>query len=162
MDMKPGAALDLHTATVRREWLDYNEHMNVTWYTKVFDDAGEMFMRAIGMGEDYTRVHRSSWVILEAHTCYLAEARLDERLRVTGRVLAHDAKRVHLFLELDGEAGPAATCEMMIMHVDLDTRRSAPFPAPTLLLLESIAAEHARLPAPERAARVIALPGARG
>jgi len=152
------AALDLHRVTVPRAWLDYNDHMNVTWYTKVFDDAGEAFIREIGMGEKYTRERGGSWVVLEAHLCYLGEARLGDELRVAGQVLGHDAKRVHLFMEMQRGTDAIASCEQMIMHLDLASRRSAPFPAAVYEQLAALAAAHVALARPAAAGRVIGLP----
>ena len=35
------------------EWIDYNGHMNVAYYTLAFDDALDDFLDKIGIGEDY-------------------------------------------------------------------------------------------------------------
>jgi acyl-CoA thioester hydrolase len=151
--------LELYDDTVPGEWLDYNGHMNVTWYTRVFDDAGEAFMRRIGMGETYSREHRGSWAVVETHLTYQRQLLLGERMGVRGLVLGHDAKRVHLFLELYERASgeTAATAEPMILHLDLRTRRSAPFPDPMFDRIEALARPHAALPRPEQAGRAISL-----
>jgi acyl-CoA thioester hydrolase len=53
-----------------------------------------------------------------------------ERFVVSVRLVDCDAKRMHLFIELLNVDGHkvAATCEQMLMNVDLETRRSTPYP----------------------------------
>jgi acyl-CoA thioester hydrolase len=155
------APLALHEEQVRAEWLDYNDHLNVAYYVMVFDHASEAFVEYLGMGVEYTRATRGSWVVLEAHNTFSRELRRDDPLRVTSQVLAADAKRVHLFHTLyhAGEGYTAATTELMLMHVNLETRRSSPFPTAVLERLRQVAQAHADLPRPPQVGRVIGLPG---
>jgi acyl-CoA thioester hydrolase len=51
----------------------------------------------------------------------------------------------------------AATCEQAGIHIDLTTRRSAPFPADAAARIAALAGDHAPLPRPERAGRAIGL-----
>jgi acyl-CoA thioester hydrolase len=157
------APLALHGERVRAEWLDYNDHMNVAYYVMVFDHASEAFVEYLGMGEAYTQATRGSWVVLEAHNTFSRELRRDDPLRVETHVLAHDAKRVHLFHTLyhAGEGHQAATSELMLMHVDLEARRASPFPPAVLGRLRQVAAAHAALPRPPEVGRAIGLPAPR-
>ena len=154
------APLTLHEERVRAEWLDYNDHMNVAYYVMVFDHASEAFIEYLGMGAAYTRATRGSWVVLESHNTFSRELRRDDPLQVATRVLAFDAKRVHVFHTLchAGERHQAATSELMLMHVDLDARRSSPFPPAVLERVRQVAVAHASLPRPAEAGRVIGLP----
>jgi len=154
------APLTLHEERVRGEWLDYNDHLNVAYYLMVFDHASEAFVEYLGMGAEYTRATRGSWVVLEAHTTFSRELRRDDLLRVETQVLAFDAKRVHLFHTLyhAGEGYQAATNELMLMHVDLEARRSSPFPPAVLERVRQVARAHAELPRPPEVGRVIGLP----
>jgi acyl-CoA thioester hydrolase len=154
------APLRLHEERVRPEWLDYNDHMNVAYYVMVFDHASEAFVEYLGMGAEYTRVTGGSWVVLEAHNTFRRELRRDDPLRVATQVLGFDAKRVHLFHTLHHatQGYPAATAELMLMHVDLAARRSSPFPATVLERLAHVARAHASLACPPEVGRVIGLP----
>jgi acyl-CoA thioester hydrolase len=153
----------LHTGRVRAEWLDYNEHMNVAYYVMVFDHASEAFVEYLGMGAKYTRATRGSWVVLEAHATFTRELLRDDPLRVATQVLAFDAKRVHLFHTLyhADDGYQAATNELMLMHVDLQARRSSPFPSDVLDRLRQVAVIHAGLPRPPEVGRTIGLPAPR-
>lgn len=71
----PNTGLCEYRVTVGRDWLDYNEHMNVAYYLKAFDDAGEGLTVVIGMGADYTRRTNNSWVALESHITFQEDER---------------------------------------------------------------------------------------
>ncbi|HUF55664.1 MAG TPA: thioesterase family protein, partial [Thermohalobaculum sp.] len=40
------------------EWIDYNGHMNVAYYTMAFDNALDEVYAALGIGENLVRSHR--------------------------------------------------------------------------------------------------------
>lgn len=119
----------LHTAMMEvvPEWLDYNGHMNVAYYSHAFDLAGEEFVKAAGMGEDYTRETQNSWMVLESHITYQNEATLGDRLRVVSRVLDCNAKCAHLYQEMFRDETLLSTQEQLVLHVSLVSRRGAPF-----------------------------------
>lgn len=142
---------------VQPEWLDYNQHMNVAYYTLAFDQAGEALVEAIGMGEAHTRATHNSWMVLEAHIGYLQEAHLGDELRIETRVLDCDAKRAHLYQEMYRGDDLLSAQEQLVLHVSLDTRRSAPFEAPVLARLQALQAAQAALPTPERVGRNVGI-----
>ena len=70
----PRTGLCEYRVMVGRDWLGYNQHMNVAYYLKAFDDAGEGLTVVIGMGADYTRRTGNSWVALASHITFQNEA----------------------------------------------------------------------------------------
>lgn len=40
--------------TVRPEWADYNGHMNVAYFTLIFDHATDVFYPLVGLGKSPT------------------------------------------------------------------------------------------------------------
>ena len=74
-------------------------------------------------------------------------------------LLMHDAKRMHLFHHMyNGETGQlCATIELMIVHVDMISRRSAPFPEETLASLQTYMKDQAPFSHPEQAGSVIGI-----
>ncbi|HMM77329.1 MAG TPA: thioesterase family protein [Gammaproteobacteria bacterium] len=142
---------------VRPDWLDYNGHMNVAYYSLAFDLAGEEFVRAAGMGEDYTRATQNSWMVLEAHITYQNEARLGDRLRIDSRVLDCNAKCAHLYQEMHREDTLLATQEQLVLHVSLATRRGAPFEPAILANFQTLRERQAALPRPQWIGRRIGI-----
>lgn len=150
---------DRHRATVLPEWVDANGHMNMGYYLIAFDRATDTFCDQLGVGWAYAE-HRLGMVFaLEAHIVYERELRQDDPFRVVTQILAHDEKRLRLFHAMHhaAEGWRAAVNEVMLLHVDFDTRRAAPWPELTRQRLQAIAAAHAVLPRPEAAGRGIAM-----
>lgn len=147
----------LHRETVQPDWIDYNGHMNLAYYVLVFDHATDALQDVVGLDAAYRRATGGSIFVVEAHLTYDSEVHLGEEMRVRPRVLDVDEKRLHLFHEMfaGNDDRLAATNELMILHVDLKSRRAAPFPAPILAHLERLKAAHGILPKPARAGRRI-------
>jgi len=150
----------IHRETVRPEWIDYNGHMNVAYYNLAFDHALDQLFDTIDVGADYVKRTNNSMFVLEAHVNYLQEVVLGDPLVFELHVLDHDTKRLHLFLQMvHADAGyRAATSEQLAVHVDLESRRSTPFPDPVMREIERLSKSHA---AQERAKEVGAVIGIR-
>jgi len=158
-DLDPAAPLDRHRAVVRPEWIDPNGHMNVAYYVLAFDQATDTFCEQLGVAWDYV-AHKLGMVFaLEAHVTYDREVRVDDPLRITTQLLGHDGKRVHFFHTMyhGNEGWLAATNELILLHVDFDTRRAAPWRDETLRRLETMTVAHGALPWPAKAGRQISL-----
>jgi len=145
---------------VRPEWVDYNGHMTDSRYLQVFGDATDALWRKVGIDAGYRARGRSLYTV-ESHVTHQAQARALDTLTVFARVLAVDAKRVHVYCELVRADGTTvATGEQIYLHVDTTAARSAPMDAGVREQLEALVAAQARRPAPERAGRAIRMPPA--
>ena len=137
-----------HQATIPEEYLDVMGHMNVMWYTHLFDQGTFAFFAMFGMDAHYYTNSRSGGFALEQHTRYLAEVRLGDHVTVRTRALGRTAKRLHFmhFLTKGDGHTLAATTELVGTHVDLRARRTSPFPDPIARSFDEFLAEHSRLP----------------
>ncbi|MBL4807161.1 MAG: thioesterase family protein [Rhodobacteraceae bacterium] len=124
------APLLTSTRTVPHGWIDYNGHMNVAHYMAAFDQAtDEVFERHLGIGEDHTKRTQHGPYVVQSTLHYLAEFLEGAEYHVRVHLVDHDQKRMHLFLQMIDAAGAiGATGEIMMMNVDLTTRRSTPYP----------------------------------
>jgi len=154
-----GAPLDRHRASVKPEWIDGNGHMNVAYYVLAFDHATDTFAEQLGIAWTYVEHKLGMTFVLEAHVTYDREVREGDPLRITTQLLDHDAKRAHFFHAMyHGDEGwLAAANELVMLHVDYETRRTAPWRPETLDRLGRMAAAHRGLPWPEKAGRRIGL-----
>jgi len=140
---------------VPASWTDYNGHMNETHYLEAAGQATDEFMAMIGADADYVAAG-GSYFTVESHIRYLDELSAGERLIITTQLLAGEGKKMHLFHRLHRNDGLlAATVEVLLIHVDLKTRRSCPPSEAVALKLESYAKAHAKLPMPEGAGRFV-------
>ena len=153
------ALLRLHQDRVRPEWLDYNGHMNETFYLLVFSQATDEFMDLIGMDDVNRKRTGTSIYTLETHINYLREVGRWEPVEVTTQLLDLDEKRFHLFHVMEhGETGERlATTEMMLLNVDMAGPRAAPFRAEVKAKLDEILAAQAGLPRPKEAGRAVGI-----
>ncbi|MBT5264574.1 MAG: thioesterase-like protein [Rhodospirillaceae bacterium] len=144
---------------VQPEWIDYNGHMNVGYYSVAFDKATDVLLDQFGLGRDYRDSENASVFIVEAHLTYENEVHEGQNLIFSSQVLDADDKRVH-FLHLmhhEQDGLLAASNELLGLHVDLGSRRASSFSDHSRALIETMRAEHASLPRPKQAGRVMAI-----
>lgn len=153
------APLELTGMAVRPEHIDANGHMNVGYYNVIFDQALDKFFVPFDLDWAYVQRTNLSTFVLETHVCYLQEVVEGDRLRFTFQLLGADAKRIHYFMNMfHAEKGYlAATSEQILVHVDLATRRSCPFPAEHAALFARMMAGHGKLPTPPQAGKSIGM-----
>jgi len=155
--MDLSAPLRLHEGVVLPEWIDYNGHMNVASYVQAFDYATDALMEHIGMGRDYREHAHCSGFVLETHVNYQREMVVGDAFYCTTQLLGFDAKRIHYFHRMyhAGNQRLTATTELILIHVELSQRHSAPMPSPILDRLSALLSHHAQLPRPLQSGRVI-------
>ena len=68
---------------VLKDWIDYNSHMNVAFYTLAFDKSLDEFLEeTLGIGETHAFQNKQGPFVLQAHYYYLNEMSLDEKFNV--------------------------------------------------------------------------------
>jgi acyl-CoA thioester hydrolase len=149
----------IYRDTVKPEWVDYNGHLRDAFYMLIYSLATDALMDRIGLDDAGRRARHRTLYTLEAHVIYLREIKEGAPVRVEARVIAHDRKRVHLYMEMfEGDAPePVSACEQMLMHIDTSgAPKAASFDddiAQRIAAMPIIAREQAR-----HAGRVIGLP----
>jgi acyl-CoA thioester hydrolase len=147
------------TETVMKQWIDYNGHLNMAYYNVIFDHGVDHLYDYLGIGQAYTKSGIGSCFTMEVHVHYLNELSLGDEVEVHLQLLDCDAKRVHMFEQLyhKQEGYLAATSEQIGMHIDMATRRSAPFPADVYEELQRLCDSHRTLQVPEQVGHVIGI-----
>lgn len=114
---------------VPESWVDHNGHMNDGEYSRAFSDAGMAWTTHLGLTESKIKTLSFTIFTLESHIVYLKEVFAQENITVQVRLYDYDAKRLHGFMTLFNEAGArCATNEVMLMGMDTEAGRPAPFP----------------------------------
>lgn len=157
--MTENGPLQLHESVVLPEWIDYNGHMNVAFYVLAFDQATDAFLDHIGLDHGYKKAANCTTFVVDMNVCYLGEVLEGDPLRFTTQLIHADEKRLHYFHRMyHAEKGfLAATNELMTVHISLETRRVAPMRDDILNRVESLRVQHAMLPYPAQAGRLIAI-----
>jgi acyl-CoA thioester hydrolase len=160
-NMPDTASPVVYRDSVRAEWVDYNGHLRDAFYMLIFSFATDALIDRIGLDDTVRKARGRSIYTLEAHINYLHEIKEGTPVRVDVRVLAHDAKRLHIYLEMfagDDSVEPVAAGEQMLLHVDTGGPRAIAFDPDVEARVRELAEAHARRPTAAYRGRVIGLP----
>ena len=119
----------LTTKKIIKEWTDYNNHMNLSYYILVFDMGAEIILSKFKMGEHSAKTTKKSTMVVETHTTYNNEVKEDDEVDVSLAYFDHDNKRLHYKLEMHDKAKNilSATTEVLALYMDLKKRKVADF-----------------------------------
>lgn len=117
--------------TVTPDFIDANGHMNIRRYMEHCARSADVICRDVGIDDDYRARRRMGVFTVEHHLRYFSELREGEKFSVHSRVLERSDKGVHLmaFLLDRTHERLSNTLEIVLVHVDMDTRRATPMPA---------------------------------
>jgi acyl-CoA thioester hydrolase len=149
--------VEVDRGNVLPEWIDINGHMNVAYYVLAFDLGVDALWARFGITEEHIQGNDSSTFAVESHVVYRRELKENEPYIVTAQILAFDEKRIHQFQRMyhAEDRFLAATAEWMNLHVDLSTRRVAPWPGHILAAIRGAAESQNDWPYPADAGRVM-------
>ena len=141
------------------EYIDPNGHMNVGYYSVLFDKALDLPWDILGLGSAGIAASGRSSFALETHVTYQRELREGDPLDFTFQLIDFDGKRMHYFMTMlhGNERWLAATSEAISICVDMATRRSTAWPADRLVLLRALHETHSRRPRPTEIGRRIGI-----
>ena len=120
----------LSSQKIIQEWIDYNDHMNVSYYLLIFDKYGaDVLNDNFKMGEHSAKTTGKSTMIVESNITYDQELKLDDEVDVNLIYFNHDKKRLQYKMEMihKKEKYLASTIEVLALYVDLNTRKVSEF-----------------------------------
>ena len=129
----------LKTYKITKDWVDYNNHLNMAYYVLIFDKAWEVILEKFQMGETSAKKTNKSTMVVETHTTYNNEVKENQDVDVFLTYLDHDKKRLHYKLEMIEKSTQklSATIEMISLYVDLKERRVAEFEKDKLKIMDN-------------------------
>ena len=124
---------------IKKEWTDYNNHMNMAYYVLVFDQIWEIILEKFKMGEQSAKTTNMSTMVVETHTTYNNEVKEGDEVEINLTFLDHDKKRLHYKMEMIEKSSKklSATLEMLSLYIDLNKRRVAEFEDVKVKLMDS-------------------------
>lgn len=167
MDASAGRPSDLFDAKPLRsatrrvlpEWIDYNGHMNVGYYVLAIDQAMDDIFDRLGMGLALVRNRRMGPMALVNQIHYLDELLEGQEFVCDLQLLDADHKRMHYVVRMHhlAKGTVAAVFEGLSINVDLEARRSTPYPEDVRATLEAVLKAHAGLPRPAQVGATIGI-----
>lgn len=147
------------TRKVTEDLIDNNNHMHDAYYNVIFSDVINEINYSHGLSLKEREESQYTVFTIEAHTTYLAELSLDQSFTVELYLYDYDYKRTHLFLRMLHEDGTiAATNEVIMMGIDKNQRRSAPFPEKYMEFIEAYDLEQEKIEWPKQLGHRIGIP----
>ena len=155
----PHGAYESPAIRVEPEWIDANGHMNVAFYLRVFDLAGDAIFDKIGLGWSYVQEGKGMTFALENRIRFVREVFAGNPLVVKGFILDLSEKLIHFTWQMyQAEKGYlAAASESISAHIDIQTRKTAPFPPALFARLQAIREAQRHLPRTEGFERPIGI-----
>ena len=128
----------LKTEKIIKAWTDYNNHLNVAYYVRVFDIAADIMLDNFKMGGQSAKKDKKTTFVAEMHTIYNQEVRLGEEVETHLTYVDHDKKRIHYKLSMfhKGKKYLAATNEVLSLYVDLNQRKVVEFDPDRIKLMD--------------------------
>ncbi len=122
--------IETYRGLVRPHQLDHMGHMNVQWYTAMFDEATWHLFSRLGLTNDYISSENRGMAALEQHTAYKAELMAGNLVVCRSRGLALTNRTIrfeHHMFNAETET-LVATTELVATHLDRALRKSCPLP----------------------------------
>jgi len=128
----------LKTEKVIKDWTDYNGHLNVAFYVRIFDIAADVMLDNFKMGGESAKKDKKTTFVAEMHTIYKQEVRLGEEVETHLTYVDHDKKRIHYRLSMFHKEKKylAATNEVLSLYVDLEKRKVTEFDSDRKILMD--------------------------
>ena len=130
----------LSSQKIIKDWIDYNDHMNVSYYLLIFDKYGADTLNDLfQMGEDSAKKTKKSTMIVETHITFNQELRLNDEVNINCLYFNHDDKRLHYKMEMVHKQKKylASTIEVLALYVDLEKRKVADFENEKIELMDN-------------------------
>ena len=132
--------MTIHIANqiIKKEWTDYNNHMNMAYYVLIFDQVWEIMLQKFKMGEDSAKTNKMSTMVVETHTTYNNEVKEGDEVEINLTFFDHDKKRLHFKMEMLEKTTKklSATLEMLSLYIDLNKRKVAEFEEDKIKLMD--------------------------
>ena len=122
-------SVPLTSKKIIKNWIDYNGHMNLSYYILVFDMGAEVILSKFQMGEQAAKTTKRSTMVVETHTNYIKEVKESDEVIISLSHIDHDKKRLNYKLEMyeKSENILSATTEVLALYMNLDERKVSEF-----------------------------------
>ena len=119
----------LKSQKIIKEWVDYNNHLNMAYYILIFDQALEVVLEKFKMGADSAKNEKRSTMVVETNTKYINEIKESDEVDIMLTFFDHDKKRLYLKLEMIEKKTKkiTASIEWLSLYVNLETRKVSEF-----------------------------------
>ena len=137
--------IHLSTKKIIKDWIDYNNHMNVSYYLLIFDKYGADTLNDIfKMGEYSAKTTKKSTMMVESHITYNQELLVNDEVDINLVYFNHDKKRLQYKMEMIHKEKKyiASTIEVIDLQVDRNKRKVTEFAEEKVKILDNFIKEN--------------------
>ena len=129
----------LKSEKIIKEWVDYNNHLNMAYYILIFDQACEVILSKFKMGAESAKTEKRSTMVVETNTKYISEVEEGNEVDVMLTFFDHDKKRLHLKLEIIEKKTKkiSASIEWLSLYVNLEIRKVTEFENEKMTIMDN-------------------------
>jgi acyl-CoA thioester hydrolase len=126
---------------------DINGHLNVRHYVGIASEGLDESLVDVGILQNWPTVAGHAVFSAEHHLTYLSELRTGDRISVRVRLVGRSQRAAHALVYLLDDSHQKLSCviEEIFLHLDMGTRRTAPWPEDVAAGLDARIAEHQAL-----------------
>jgi acyl-CoA thioesterase FadM len=137
---------------------DINGHLNVRHYLGIASEGLDESLVSVGIPFNWPMQGHACFSA-EHHCDYLHELRTGDRMSARVRLLGRSERAAHALVYLldDTHERLSYVMEEIFLHIDMETRRTAPWPPEVAEAIDRRVAEHAELPFPADTSGCVAL-----
>lgn len=135
------------TQAVPAAFEDINGHLNIRHYVGIASEGLDESLIEVGIAQNWPTVSGQGIFSAEHHMTYLSELRTGDRISVRVRVIGRSERAAHVVAYLldDGHQRLSYVMEEIFLHIDMASRRSAPWPDDVAAALDRRIAAEAEL-----------------
>ncbi len=126
---------------------DANGHLNVRHYTGIASEGLDESLVPLGVPQNWPATGHACFSA-EHHLTYLAELRTGDKMSARVRLLGRSERAAHALVYLldDSHQRLSFVMEEIFLHIDMETRQTAPWPDDVATAFDRRIAEDAVLP----------------
>jgi acyl-CoA thioesterase FadM len=127
---------------------DVNGHLNVRHYTGIASEGLDEALVELGIPQNWPTTAGHACFSAEHHLVYLDELRTGSSMSARVRLLGRSERAAHALVYLldDTNRQLSFVMEEIFLHIDMGTRRTAPWPEDVATNLDQRVTEDAALP----------------
>jgi acyl-CoA thioester hydrolase len=127
---------------------DINGHMTISHYAGIASEGLDEALVRAGIPTNWPTVAGRGVFSAEHHLTYLAEVLTGDKISARVRMVGRSERAAHAVVYLldDTHERVSYVMEEIFLHIDMETRRTSPWPEDVAAALDELVATHAALP----------------
>ena len=122
------SSIHIAKGKVLENWIDYNDHMNMSYYVQCFEESSDFLLEHMDLGYRYAIEEQKGVFVIKCEINYRKEINLYENFIISLEELICKGKKLIVGLKMLNENNEMiADYKILNLNVDLETKKSSTF-----------------------------------